>query len=188
MFFLRKSTLERLPIAMIGVRMGERVLQIGIDDPSLAGTLAAKVGLSGQATIAVIDDASAARAGSAAQKAAALVDVRVTPLDALPFADASFDVIVVHGMGGLLSSLDEPTRVALLREGFRALRPGGRIVVIEAGARSGIAGLLRPPRIDKKYDAAGGAVAALAAAGFRAPRVLAEREGHRFSEGMKASP
>ena len=112
----------------------------------------------------------------------------MTPLDALPFADASFDVIVVHGMGGLLSSLDEPTRVALLREGFRALRPGGRIVVIEAGARSGVAGLLRPPRIDKEYDAAGGAVAALAAAGFRAPRILAEREGHRFSEGMKASP
>ena len=187
MFFLRKSTLERLPIAMPGVRMGERVLQIGIDDPSVAGTLAAKVGLSGQATIAVIDEASAARAATAAQKAGALVDVHVTPVNAMPFADASFDVIVVHGMGGLLSSLDEPMRVALLREGFRALRSGGRIVVIEAGARSGIAGLLRPPRIDKKYNAVGGAVAALVAAGFRAPRVLAEREGYRFSEGMKAS-
>ena len=38
MFFLRKTkSTEPLPIVMCGVRMGERVLQIGIDDPSLAG-------------------------------------------------------------------------------------------------------------------------------------------------------
>ncbi len=44
MFFLRKSNLVRLPVVMSGVKMGERVLQIGIDDPSLAGAIAAKVG------------------------------------------------------------------------------------------------------------------------------------------------
>lgn len=186
MFFLRKSTLELLPVAMSGVRMGERVLQIGFDDPSLAGTLAAKVGLSGHATMAVTDEPTAVRARAAAQNAGALVDVQVTPLHALPFANESFDVIVVHGTGGLLSSLDDSPRVALLREGFRTLRVGGRIVIIEAGARSGLAALLRPQRTDRKYDAAGGAVAALVKAGFRAPRVLAEREGYRFSEGMKA--
>ena len=49
MFFLRKSGLEQLPVAMSGVRMGERALQIGIDDRSLAGVIAAKVGLSGSA-------------------------------------------------------------------------------------------------------------------------------------------
>ena len=186
MFFLRKSSLEQLPVTMCGVRMGERVLQIGIDDPALAGTLAAKVGLSGQATIAVIDEATAARADTAAKKVGALLDIRVTPLNALPFGDESFDVIVVHGKSGLLSSLHDPTRVALLREGFRALRPGGRILIIEAGARNGFARLLRPPRIDKQYDAAGGAVAALTTAGFKAPRVLAEREGYRFTESLKA--
>ena len=37
MFFLRKSTQEALPVAMSGVRMGERALQIGIDDPAVAG-------------------------------------------------------------------------------------------------------------------------------------------------------
>ena len=35
MFFLRKSTLERLPVVMSGVRMGERALPIGIADPAL---------------------------------------------------------------------------------------------------------------------------------------------------------
>lgn len=186
MFFLRKSTLEPLPVAMSGVRMGERVLQIGIDDPALAGALAAKVGLSGHAAMAVSDEASAARARTSAQQAGALVDVHVTPLQALPFADASFDLVVAHGMGGLLSSLDDSARVALLRESFRTLRIGGRVIVIEPGKRGGLATLLRPRRVSSSYGAAGGAIGALTAAGFRAPRVLAEREGYKFSEGLKA--
>ena len=41
MFFLRKSTLERLPVVMSGVRMGERALQIGVDDSDLVGAIAA---------------------------------------------------------------------------------------------------------------------------------------------------
>ena len=77
MFFLRKSTLERLPVAMTGVRMGERALQMGIEDPSLVGAIAAKVGLSGHAVIVVRDEREAARARSAAEKAGALVDVQV---------------------------------------------------------------------------------------------------------------
>jgi hypothetical protein len=42
MFFLRKSSLEQLPVAMSGVRMGERALQVGIADRSIAGAIAAK--------------------------------------------------------------------------------------------------------------------------------------------------
>jgi SAM-dependent methyltransferase len=186
MFFLRKSNLEQLPVAMSGVRMGERALQMGIDDPLLAGAIAAKVGLSGHAAFAVSDEAGAARARAAAAKAGALVDLQVGPLSALPFDPGSFDVVVVHGTGGLLSALDADARVAALREGHRVLRTGGRIVVIERGRPAGAFARLRAPRVDPAYESAGGAVAALAAAGFRAPRVLAEREGYRFSEGLKA--
>ena len=32
--FLRKSRIEPLPVTMSAVRMGERVLQIGVDDPA----------------------------------------------------------------------------------------------------------------------------------------------------------
>ena len=58
--FLRKPAreLEPLPIAMSGVRMGERALQIGLDNPALAGAIAAKVGLSGTAAIVVTTDAA----------------------------------------------------------------------------------------------------------------------------------
>ena len=66
MFFLRKSKLERLPIVMSGVRTGERVLQIGVDDASLVGAIAAKVGLSGHAAIVVATERAAAAARAAA--------------------------------------------------------------------------------------------------------------------------
>ena len=43
---------------MTGVRMGERVLQVGTDDPSVAAAIAARIGLSGTAAIAVADEAA----------------------------------------------------------------------------------------------------------------------------------
>ena len=184
--FLRKSRLEPLPVTMSAVRMGERVLQIDIDDPAVAIALAAKVGLSGNAAIAVTDDEGAKRARSAAARAGVLVDVRVTPLFPLPFASGVFDLVIAHSMRGFLSSLDASARTATLREWHRVLRTGGRVMTIEAGPAGGLKGLLRPPHGNEAYAASGGVVSALDAAGFRAARVLAEREGYKFAEGMKA--
>lgn len=181
MFFLRKSNLERLPVAMSGVRMGERALQIGISDPSLVGAIAAKVGLSGHAAVAVNSEQKAGRARAAGATAGVLVDVQVVPLDALAFAPEAFDVIVVHAADESLPSLDGPDGVALLREGYRVLRSGGRIIVVE-GAPGGLANWLRSrrPPLDPEAN-----VAALTTAGFRAARPLAGREGYRFTEGLK---
>ena len=180
-FSFRKPRIEPLPVSMSGVRMGERALQIGVDDPALAGALAAKVGLSGTAAIAVADEHGAAKAREGAAHTGALVDVQVAPLQSLPHADASFDVVVIHAMTGLLGSMDETNRVATLRQAHRVLRTGGRAVVIEAGARGGIRGLLG----GASSGDAGETVASLTTAGFRGTRVLADREGYRFVEGMK---
>jgi SAM-dependent methyltransferase len=181
MFLLRKSSLEQLPVAMSGVRMGERALQIGIDDRTLAGVIAAKVGLSGSAAFAVASEGHAAQARNAGATAGVLVDVQVTPFDTLPFAADSFDVIVVHAGDRTLPSFADPAGVALLREGHRVLRSGGRVIIIEGGPR-GLTGLLRPRQ--RPLDSAS-TVTALTTAGFRAARPLAEREGYRFTEGLK---
>jgi SAM-dependent methyltransferase len=189
MFFLRRAKLdtEPLPIKMSGIRMGERLLQIGIDDPKLLAAMALKIGLSGSTSVAVQDDAAAARARSGAEAAGALIDLHVTPIDRLPFADASFDVVVLHGVSGLLRKLAAEGRAAsALSEARRVLRHGGRVIAIEAGPRSGVGALLRPYRPDPQYESSGGPVAALQSAGFRPARVLWEREGYRFSEGLKA--
>jgi SAM-dependent methyltransferase len=168
MFFLRKPKLESLPVAMSGVRMGERALQIGIDEPSLAGAIAAKVGLSGHAAIVVRDEAAAQSARNASAKAGALLDVHVAPLTAMPFSESAFDVVVLHSTKGWLAALDQGERNGVIQEALRVLRSGGRLIVIES-TRGG----------------PGGGLDALTLGGFRATRVLAEREGFRFTEGLK---
>jgi SAM-dependent methyltransferase len=189
MFFLRKPKLDTEPLAikMSGIRLGERLLQINVEDAKLMAAMAVKIGLSGTTAAFVADDAAAERARSAAQRAGALVDVRTGRFDALAFDADAFDVVVVHGVGGLLQTARTQGRAdALLREARRVLRHGGRIIAIEAGPRTGIAGLLKPHRPDAEYAAAGGAVHLLQAAGFRPVRVLAERDGFTFTEGLKS--
>ena len=186
--FLRKSTTRRdpLPVTMSGVRMGERVLQVGAGDPRIVGAIAAKVGLSGHAAMAVADEPGAARARAAAAEAGGLADVHVTPADALPFPDGDFDALVVHNMDQTLAGSDAAQHRATAAEWRRVLRAGGRIVVIERGTPSGLGALLRTaPKADPAYEAGGGTVAVLENGGFRPVRTLGDREGFRFVEGLK---
>ncbi len=182
--FLRKGKeREPVPVTMSGVRMGERLLQIGVDDPATLGAIGAKVGLSGTAAVAVEDERGGERARRAAASAGVLMDIQVQPLDTLPWDDASFDAVVVHAMRGL-SDGSGAARPGALAACHRVLRPGGRIVVIEQGPRTGLSALLKG-----SGTATGAGVAAvqlLEAAGFRPVRVVGELEGYRFTEGLKA--
>jgi ubiquinone/menaquinone biosynthesis C-methylase UbiE len=186
--FLRKPTTRRdpLPVTMSGVRMGERVLQIGVDDPRVAGAIASKVGLSGHAAMVVADEQAAGRARAGIADAGGLVDLHVEPSDTLPFADGSFDALVAHQMTLALAALPGERRTARLAEWRRVLRDGGRLVVIETGTRSGVGALLRPgPKPDAAYEERGGTLGALQAAGFKPVRLLGDREGFKFIEGLK---
>lgn len=183
--FLRKSRIEPLPVTMSAVRMGERVLQVGVDDPAVASAIAAKVGLSGNAVIAVINEHEATRAHDAAARVGVLVDVKVTSLASLPFDNDAFDLIVVHSARGLLASFDVQARLAAMRELHRVVRHGGRVMTIEGGVVTGIRSLMRQSRGNEEYESSGGVVRALEAAGFRPVRMLAEREGYKFAEAIK---
>lgn len=196
MFFFRKAKLdtEPLPIKMSGIRLGERLLQIGADDPTLLAQMAQKIGLSGTTVVVVTDAQAEKRAKDAAAGVGALIELHlISPqAAAIPVDDGAFDVVVVHTTQGLLAALRasggggtaHPDR-ELLRDARRALRHGGRIIVVEAGPKSGLAGVLKPYKPDQAYEAGGGTVGALEAAGFRPVRLLSERDGYRFTEGLK---
>jgi hypothetical protein len=60
------------------------------------------------------------------------------------------------------------------------LRAGGRLVIIEGSGTGLMTRLRSPARVDTA-----GTLGALDAAGFTATRLLAEREGYAFLEGLK---
>ena len=186
--FLRKPAITGDPLAvtMSGVRMGERLLQIGGLDAKLAAQLAAKPGISGHVVIVVANEREAGRARAAAAESGALVDVQSAPINALPFGAGEFDVLVLHGAAGVLAPLDAMARTGALREVRRVLRGGGRVVAMEPGTPIGLGALLRSAKpVDPAYEGAGGTIRALETAGFKPVRLLADREGTRFIEGIK---
>jgi ubiquinone/menaquinone biosynthesis C-methylase UbiE len=187
--FLRKSSVgvEPLAVTMSGVRLGERALQVGIDDPKIVGAIAAKTGLTGQAIVVVADEPSAGTARTALAEAGGLGDVHVVGnLHPLPFDDEAFDLVVVHAARGRLAVLARDVRERLLDECRRVLRAGGRVLILDAGSPTGLRGLLGGGTgTDSQYEAAGGSAAALDGAGFRAVRTLGDRQGYRFVEGLK---
>ena len=186
--FLRKPARSRepLPLTMTGARMGERVLQIGVHDPALTGLLAARPGLSGHAAIVTLSESAAARARDACEHAGVLADVTVTGSEAPHIEGSQFDAAIVHDADPAVAALAEGERVALFRECHQALRVGGRLIVIDSLPPTGLSALLsrgtshsEPPPVASLTDA-------LEAAGFRPVRLLAEREGYRFIEGLKS--
>jgi SAM-dependent methyltransferase len=182
--FLRQTTIGRVPLAvsMCGVRLGERVLQIGLNDPAIMAHVAAATGLTGQAELVVSDEKDAKRACRATAETGAAVETRVVSSGSLPFDEATFDVAVIHNRDGLLGSPETTLSNHTIRECHRVLRPGGRVMAIEEGSPSGLLAWFRPHR---PVTADRGTVAALAAAGFRAVRAVADREGYRFIEGTR---
>ena len=173
--------MDPLHVTMTGVRMGERFLQIGCDDRSLLGGLAAKVGLSGACAVAAFDEASAKRARSVGAKVGALIDVRVVVPGVLGVDAASVDMVVVDDTRGTFARMRDADRSAVLVDARRALREGGRIDVVERVAVTGLLGghVTRPDGYTVEAD--------LAAAGFKPVRMLAEKDGVRFVEGLKGS-
>jgi SAM-dependent methyltransferase len=180
-----RSRRYALALAMTGVRMGERLLMVG-DDAPLAAQLAAKVGLTGRSVVVVVSEAAAARVSAAAAEAGVLMeDVRVSALPALPVDEGAFDVAVVDAGPTFLIALDGPGRVDLARSLAAALRPTGRLIVVEGQPKSPFTLFQAKPAGLDAFRAAGGATTLLETAGFHPVRLLADREGQRFTEGLR---
>ncbi|HYB95747.1 MAG TPA: class I SAM-dependent methyltransferase [Vicinamibacterales bacterium] len=179
LFLLRMLTrhkgvrsMDPLQVSMTGVRMGERFLLIGCHDRALLSGLASKVGLSGGAAVAGFDDAQVKRAHAVGSKIGALIETHKVDARTLPFDSDQFDMVVVDDTSAAFAGLDADTRIACLSEARRAVRRGGRIEVVEGATK-------RSAGYDVQRD--------LATVGFTPVRLLAERDGFRFIEGLKTA-
>ena len=165
----RVREMDPLHVSMTGVRMGERFVQIGCHDRALLSGLAAKVGLSGTAAVAALNDHDARNAEAVGKKIGALIEV--SDLDdgrAWPYGESQFDMIVVDDTTGGFGNY--ASKATVLSNAYRTVRAGGRIEVIERLRTDG-------PDDNVQND--------LVAAGFKPVRVLAERDGFRFIEGLR---
>lgn len=164
---------------MAGVKLGHRLLAVGVRDPKLIAQLAVKAGLTGR-TCVVDDDAARLEKGAAAiEKEGALVEPTRAPYGMWPYEAESFDVAVI---AHLLPVLTSDTRVLCVSEVYRVLRAGGRVIAIEASRRGGFGALLNRHPVDPAYQ---GPAATLQSVGFTATRVLAEADGIVYAEGIK---
>lgn len=152
-----------LPVTMIGVRMGDRLLVLGAHEPGLTAALAKGTGLSGGANARAGDAASATRLEAAANEAGVLLDVTHGPFSPLPFPDGQLDVVVIDAIGHA-PQVD-------VAEVKRVLRPGGRILAVTRTKPDG------GPSVAALQQAVG--------AVFRATRTLDNREGWAFVEALK---
>ncbi len=179
--FRAKSNPYMLIVGMTGVKMGDRMLQIGCSDGGALAAVAAKVGLSGRAVALVPDTAAAVRARKGAERQGVLVDVEVGDPTIWTPDEADFDFVVVDDEQRQFAGLDAAAQATIVSRMLAALKPGGRVLVISAMPAEGLAALFggaKGPTFD--------AEPALKAGGCRFVRVLGEKEGLRFVEGTKA--
>jgi demethylmenaquinone methyltransferase/2-methoxy-6-polyprenyl-1,4-benzoquinol methylase/phosphoethanolamine N-methyltransferase len=128
MSFGQAPAIRRKTLAVAKLQPGERVLDVGCGPGSLSIPAAEKVGPAG--SVAGIDaspEMIAVARGKARKKGLDL-DFRVAPVEALPFADGEFDVVLSSFM---LHHLPEDVREAGFAEVYRALKPGGRFVAVD---------------------------------------------------------
>lgn len=163
-WFRKSAPAEPLAVTMAGVKLGDRLLAVGVANPALIAALAVKSGLTGRACAVDADQTRVEQAGPAIEREGGLAEVTRAPWDALPYDPASIDVAVIFHV---LLPLPEDARARTAAEILRVLRPGGRAIVIE--------------------HAPGGAeaIAVLHAAGFAAVRELAVHKKVSYVEGVK---
>jgi len=183
MWWLKKpSSSEPLAVSITGVKLGDRLLVVGLSDPALVAALALKVGLTGRAAAIDADAAVVTRSAASIEREGALVEASQSAWETLPFEAASFDLALVRNV---LIALSPGARRDLLQQVYRVLRPGGRLIVIDGTAATGLRALVGGHTIDPAYVASGGAKAVLDALPFSGVRVLAEHGGLVFTEGVK---
>jgi arsenite methyltransferase len=115
------------PWTMGRLAAGERVLDLGSGAGTDSLVAAQMVGADGHVTGIDMTAAMLAKArAAAAEMGAANVDFVEAEAERLPFADASFDVVISNGVIDLI-----PDKDAVFAELYRVLAPGGRMQIAD---------------------------------------------------------
>lgn len=137
----RGRAMRKRTIALARLVPGERVLEVGCGTGEIAVRAKARTGPTG--SVAGIDP-SPEIITVARQKAARAnldIDYRVAGAEALPFADATFDVVLSSLM---MHHLPEDVKPRALAEIRRVLKPSGRLLVVDFTEPTSRLGRLQP--------------------------------------------
>lgn len=124
---LRKSREKTLDLAHL--QPGERVLDVGCGTGTLALEAHERVGQTGH--VAAIDPApqQLARARAKARRHGVAIDFRFGVIERLPFTAQSFDAVLSTWM---MHHLPDGLKRQGLEQIARVLKPGGRLVIVDA--------------------------------------------------------
>ena len=121
-------------IGLARLKPGESVLDVGCGTGTLAIAAKRRVGPTGMVNGIDASPEMIARADRKAKKARVEVVFKNAVVEALPFPDAHFDVVLSTLM---LHHLPRKAREQCAREMRRVLKPGGRVLAVDFGGRTG---------------------------------------------------